>query len=44
LTRFIRFGAVVPASSSAGADDALTMRCMALTGIENSEFFCHSNT
>ena len=42
--RFIRFGAVVPPSSSAGAELALTMRCMALTGIENSEPFCHSNT
>ena len=42
--RFIRFGAVVPASKSAGADEALTMRCQALTGIENSEPFCHSKT
>ena len=42
--RLIRFGAVVPPSSKAGLELALTMRCQALTGIENSDPFCHSNT
>ena len=36
-------GAEVPASSSAGDDDALTMRCQALSGIANSDPRCHSN-
>jgi hypothetical protein len=44
LMRFIRFGAVVPPISTAGEELALTSRCQALTGIENSEPFCHSNT
>ena len=40
----MRLGAVVPASSSAGEELALTMRCQAFTGIENSDPFCHSKT
>ena len=36
-------GADVPASSSAGDEDALTMRWQAFIGIANSEPFCHSN-
>ena len=40
--RFIRFGAVVPAISSAGFIVAFTRRCMAPTGIENSDPACHS--
>ena len=42
--RFITFGADVPASSSAGVDEALTMRCMAFIGTENIEPACHSKT
>jgi hypothetical protein len=44
LIRFTRLGAVVPPRSSAGAELALTMRCQAFTGMENSEPFCHSKT
>ena len=43
-SRFITFGAEVPHSSSAGELDALTKRWNALSGIVNSEPFCHSNT
>ena len=39
-----KWGAYVVEVPGAGAELALTMRCMALTGIENSEPFCHSNT
>jgi hypothetical protein len=42
--RFITFGAEVPHRISAGELDALTMRWNALSGIANSEPFCHSNT
>ncbi len=38
------FGAVVPASSSAPPEVALTRRCQAFIGIENIDPFCHSNT
>src|SRR6267378_1788143 len=38
------FGAVVPASSSAPPEVALTKRCQAFMGIENIEPFCHSKT
>ncbi len=40
--RFIMFGAVVPASRSAGLEVALTIRCVALSGMEKSEPRCHS--
>ncbi len=41
---FSTFGAVVPASSSAPPEVALTSRYHAFIGIENIEPFCHSNT
>ena len=43
-SRFITFGAEVPHSSSAGELDALMKRWNALSGIVNSEPFCHSKT
>src|SRR5213076_1091459 len=42
--RFITFGAVVATKMIAGDEAALTMRCQQLSGTENIEPCCHSNT
>src|SRR3954447_20220583 len=41
---FMTLGAVVATRINAGLDDALTMRCQQLSGIENIEPCCHSKT
>ena len=44
FSRFMTLGAVLPPSSSAPPEVALTMRNQAFMGIENIDPFCHSKT